>query len=122
MLHPHRRFGVAPVETPEELAEKLTDHTWTCCTGFYLISYPQYVFLNDSTCEDSVQEYAVIRLNREGTQIRQIESITFGWCSRKRAEAIIRDIIDGKYDRTEYHHPVSAKTEPAKGHRCGLCA
>lgn len=36
-------------------------------------------FLNDSFSEDGAQEYAVVRNGR------QIESITFSWCSRAEA-------------------------------------
>jgi hypothetical protein len=122
MMHKHRRFGIGPVDTPEELAEKLTGHTWTGCTGFYLAGHPQYVFLNDSTCEDAVQEYAVIKMNREGTNMRQIESITFGWCSSIQAENIIREVLAGGYDEGPWGGAVIVKTEPAKSHHCGLCA
>ena len=120
-MHKHRRFGIGPVETPEELAEKLTGHTWTGCTGFYLASYPQYVFVNDSTSGDGAQEYGVIKWDREGTDMRQIESITFGWCSRDRAEALIREVVAGRCDDSDFGSSVVLSIESIKGHRCELC-
>lgn len=52
MMHRRRRWCVGPITTAEELAEKLTKHTWTLCTGFYVASHPHYLFLNDATHED----------------------------------------------------------------------
>ena len=56
MLHQKRIFGVGDIEGIEELAEKLTETTWTLCTGF---RFQGLLFLNDSFTEDSAQEYAV---------------------------------------------------------------
>ena len=70
MIHDKRVFMVNEVATVAELAENVTQHTWTLCTAFQL---GDLFFLNDSFSEDGAQEYAVVR---DG---RQIESITFSW-------------------------------------------
>jgi len=107
------------VETTEELAEKLTQHTWTLCTGFELAGY---LFLNDSTSEDGAQEYAVVRRpSVPGRPFLQVESITFGWCNRQEAQGYIRQVIQGTSDATG--RPVTPAIEPAAEHgRCGYCA
>lgn len=87
MLHPMRRFNVVRIRSVEELAEQVTRYTWTLCTGFELDGY---LFLNDSFTEDSAQEYAVVK---DG---RQVESITFSWCTRYQAEKHVLDILAGK--------------------------
>ena len=92
MLHSRRTFCVTDVGTIEELAEKLTEHTWTLCAGFRLQTPEQtLLFLNDSTSEDAIQEYAV--LSEDG---RQLESITFGWCDQARAEGHVRAVLAGE--------------------------
>ena len=48
MLHTSRIWTIADVQTEEELAEKLTEHTWCTCSGFRLGGY---LFLNDATKE-----------------------------------------------------------------------
>jgi hypothetical protein len=120
MLHKNRIFAVSPVETAPELAEKLTRHTWTCCTGFSLTGHPEYLFLNDSFSEDGAQEYAVLKRSREGRVTRQVESITFGWCSQDRALELIQEVVSGAYDDGSW--PISVRTEPSSNHHCGLCA
>jgi len=39
-----RRWCVSAVATVEELAQKLTQHTWTLCTGFFVQTHPRYLF------------------------------------------------------------------------------
>jgi hypothetical protein len=87
MVHKNRRFNVKGVGSVEELADQITRCTWTLCTGF---EFKGYLFLNDSFTEDSAQEYAVVW---DG---RQVESITFGWCTRDQAEKHVHDILAGK--------------------------
>jgi hypothetical protein len=86
MLHERRTFQVADVATPEELAAKLAEHTWTTCTGFRLGSL---LLLNDSTSEDGAQEYAVLRGSR------QVESLTVSWCSREELAARLQVLAAG---------------------------
>lgn len=120
MFHSHRVWCVSPVTSPEELAEKLTETTWCCCTGFELAGY---LFLNDSTSPDGAQEYAVVK--RDGGQGRpvQIESITFGWCDRTKALTYIQDTLAGKYDRSEFRPEVAPTLQTPEQHgRCSHCA
>ena len=108
MLHPMRRFNVMRVRSVEELAEQVTRCTWTLCTGFELEGI---LWLNDSLREDGAQEYAVIRGGR------QVESITFGWCSREQAEMHIRNILAGKVVDMG---PVSPRLDH-RNRTCRLC-
>ena len=116
MVHERRRFSVADVATPEELAHKLTHYTWCGCNGFRLPGRPhELLFLNDAFSPDGAQEYAVVRAGR------QIESITFSWCSEAEALTFIQQLQAGTlgYD----YGPCAPVIEtPAVHGRCGLCA
>jgi len=93
MMHTNRIWCIARVATAEELAEKLTQHTWCCCSGFELNGY---VWLNDATCEDGAQEYAVVRKPTDADpQYRQVESITASWCSQEQLLRYIQDVHSG---------------------------
>ena len=94
MLHKERHWCVAPVETAGELAEKLSDHTWTLCTGFRL---GEYVYLNDSVSEDSAVEFGVVKEVEPGRWI-QIETVTFGWLNEERSLETIQHIQKGESD------------------------
>lgn len=90
MIHADRRFQLARADSPEDLAQRLTSMTWTLCTGFAIEHEGErYLFLNDSFSEDGAQEYAVI------SHGRQVESVTFGWCTYDQAIEIIRGILAG---------------------------
>ena len=94
MMHKDRVWCVAPVETAEELAHKLTQYSWCCCCGFEL---GDYLWLNDATGEDSAQEYACIRKPTAGDpHYRQIESITCSWTDEQQMLAHIHSIHDDK--------------------------
>ena len=108
MIHRHRRFNVAKIASAEELVAKISSCTWTLCTGFDLQGY---LFLNDSFSEDSAQEYAVIK------DSRQVENITFSWCSVEKATQAILDILRG---RTIDTGPVSPRLDHPDG-TCSLC-
>jgi hypothetical protein len=116
LIHTHRIFHIAEDLTDiAALAESLTQHTWTLCTGFKLVTdpaAPPLLFLNDSFSEDGAQEYAVVRNGR------QIESITFSWCSRAEAYNHIAYLVrGGGLDLG----PVTLRLEPSATHRCPLC-
>lgn len=118
MMHSRRTFCVCPVETADELAEKLTAHTWTLCTAFRL---RDYLFLNDSTGEDGAQEYAVVHAPTDRGPARQVESITFGWCDRAKALDYIRRTLDGEFDPAG--RPLTLRLETRDQHdQCGHCA
>lgn len=108
-MHPERRFSVTNIASAEKLAMMLTAFTWTLCSGF---EHEGFLFLNDSTRECGVQEYAVIRDDR------QVESITFGWCSDADALRYIHELLAGDIEDLG---PVQPITELAVGHTCPLC-
>ena len=112
----HRTFQIVEALTNiAAMAETLTQHTWTLCTAFTLAvdpSAPVLLFLNDSFSADGAQEYAVLR---DG---RQIESITFSWCSRAEAYDHIAYLVRGGGVDLG---PVTLRLEPADTHQCPLC-
>lgn len=118
-MHKKRRWFVGPVDSAETLAEKLTQHSWTLCTGFELLGY---LFLNDATSEDGAQEYAIVRRPAEpGQPWIQVESITFSWCTGQEALMYIRNAVQGTWDATG--RPVTPVVETVTEHgRCGLCS
>jgi len=107
------------VASAEDLAEKLTEHTWTGCSAFELGGY---LFLNDATCADGAQEYAVVKPLPDGG-FEQIESITFSWCNQDRALELIRKVLAGDFDQADYRRLVTPRLETSEKHeRCHLCA
>lgn len=118
MLHKRRTWCVSRIETAEDLAEKLAEHTWTACTAF---EHRGYFFLNDSTGPDGAQEYAVLRTLDDGTWL-QIESITFSWCSREKSLDYILRVVSGEFDQADYAVPVQPRLETPEEHgRCPCC-
>lgn len=122
-MHKRRRWCVSAVATAEELAEKLTQHTWTLCTGFFVQSHPRYLFLNDATHEDGAGEFGAVVGGMDGPYV-QIESITFSWCSIEEALDYIRKTLAGEYDVSSFAHALdlAGRLEPPDRHRCHLCA
>jgi hypothetical protein len=116
MLHTHRTWAVADVATADELAEKLTSMTWCLCVGFRLDGV---LFLNDATSENGAQEYAVVR----ECDHRQIESVTFSWIDRPKAERIIRAAVADRLSQAGYGAVAPSRIEPIARHgRCRFCA
>ncbi len=112
MLFNKRRWQVADINDAAELARKLTEHSWTLCTGF---RHRGFLFLNDSTCEDAPAEFCVVR----EADSRQVETITVGWCSAHRALSLITELTEG---RLEDHGQFSVRIETPDEHgRCSLC-
>lgn len=91
MMHQSRRWGISPVESPEELAQKLTASTWTLCQGFSLAGY---LFLNDSTGPDGAQEFAIVKPTNGS--FLQVESITFSWTTEAKALRLIKEALAGR--------------------------
>jgi hypothetical protein len=119
MLHKTRRWHVCDAPPADELAEKLVNHIWTTCTGF---RSGRYLFLNDSTGADGVQEFAICKVD-PGGDIRQIESITFGWCKLQQGREYVRDILDGRFDDECYGMFANLLIESSEQHgRCNACA
>jgi hypothetical protein len=122
-MHRHRCWGVGPVATAQDLARKLTDQTWTLCTGFYVIGHDHYLFLNDATHEDGAGEYAVVRGRIGSSEYVQLESITFSWCKYEKALAYIQQAISGQMDDSGFATPMKLHVETLDQHqRCHLCA
>lgn len=118
MFFKKRRWQITKVSTPEELADKLTNFTWTLCTGFELGGY---YFLNDSTSENGAQEYGVIKKDTG----KQVESITFSWCSFKEALSYIKKVLAGEYDGQAWGSGIDLNTQletPEEHGRCIYCA
>ena len=120
MMHERRRFSVSPVKSAHDLARKLTAHTWTLCSGFRLSGY---LFLNDATCEDGAQEYAVFREPHGSLDLyRQVESITFSWCSYEEALGLIVRSVRGEFDGDSWETPAPHVEDKATHGVCGHCA
>jgi len=82
MLHKNRCWRIAEVATLKDLAEKLTQYTWTTCTGF---RHEHLLFLNDAFSENGAQEYGVVDV-RTG---HQIESLTASWMTAERFAQLV---------------------------------
>jgi len=120
MMHNDRTWCLTPAESAEDLARKLTETTWCCCTAFAI---DRYLWLNDATSPDGAQEYAVL-LHKEGDgSFLQIESITFSWCSYDEALRFVQQTLRGEDDRNEWARPVQPTLQTAAEHgRCPHCA
>ncbi len=119
MMHSKRTWCVAPVDSAEDLARKLTEMTWTLCTAFELEGY---LFINDATSEDGAGEFAVVKRCGEASFL-QVESVTFSWCSYEDALEHIRRAITGQDDANDFAKPVTPQLESPEEHgRCHLCA
>jgi hypothetical protein len=124
MLHNNRHWVVGDVATPEDLAQKLTEHTWCGCNGFR-VEGTEYLFLNDATSGDGAQEYGAIKRlhGTEGARWLQVESLTFSWCTYESALALIRKVLAGEYDQADYAYPVILHLDTPEQHgRCAHCA
>lgn len=122
-MHRRRCWGVGPVATARDLAKKLTQQTWTLCTGFYVQGHEGYLFLCDATHEDAAAEYAIVRGRVGSSEYVQLESVTFSWCSESRALEFIQQAITGQMDQSEFATPMTLHVETLDHHqRCHLCA
>lgn len=120
MLHSKRNWSIAPVATAEELAQKLVHYTWTGCQAFQLA---HYLFANDSTSAGGTQEYAVLKASSDGSELVQIESITFSWCTEVKALELILQILSGEFDSIAYATVSRSRLCPVSEHGvCELCA
>lgn len=126
MLHNGKRsFKAVPVSSAEELAHEVTRATWVLCTGFRL---GDLLFLNDSFTEDSSAEYAVIQLPENTETLpnttvigKQIESITFGWCTEQEALENIKALPSVPYDTLKITS-IQIRIHVPKGEHCPECA
>jgi len=115
MLHKTRKWCVCDVESAEDLADKVTKSCWTMCTGF---RYKGYLFLNDSTSSDGIAEYAVVKEDN----LKQVESITFGWCNFEQALDYICRIVEGEFDEQAWESGITREQiQSPKEHKCHWC-
>jgi hypothetical protein len=118
MLHSKRIWSIFPAENAEWLAEQVTQYTYCGCNGFRL---GEYLFVNDATCADGAQEYAVLKA--AGAQYLQIESLTFSWMTQAKALAIIRRVLAGEFDHEQYGRIEPGRLQTPEEHGlCHLCA
>lgn len=110
-MHKDRFWSVSSPRDEHELARDLTEGLWTLCTGF---RYGGYLYLNDSTSEDAMQEYAVVRER----DLVQVESITVTRMTMDRALEFIRGTKEvpgfnyGKIELKRIQNAYSHKTCP----------
>lgn len=120
MFHNDRVWCVTPVESAEELARKLTDTTWTCCTAFALGGY---LWLNDATSPEVAQEFAIVKIAGPNGRPLQVESITFSWCDFDTALRYVQQTLRGEDDHSDFVRHVSpALQTPAEHGHCRHCA
>jgi hypothetical protein len=123
MLHKNRRWCLNIVSTPEELAKRLVEESWCCCAAFAVQGHEDYLFLNDATSEDGAAEFGEVKGGIDATKRRQIESITFSWCTIPQALAHIERTIRGEYDTGAFDVPLNVTVETPRTHgTCPLCA
>ena len=79
--------------------------------------------MNDSTCEDGAQEYAVFREPSGSLELyRQVESITFSWCSYEQALGCVRRVLIGGFDGGGWDTPAPNVEDVAMHEVCRHCA
>lgn len=111
MLH-KTRVHIEPlrVPTPEYLARYLATQTWTLCQAF---AWGDLLLLNDSTSEDGASEWAIVKGGR------QVESITFSWCTEEEALSYLLRLQAGELctDTGPLEPRFHPRTQP-----CAACA
>ena len=120
MFHRNRVWCVTSVRSAEELARKLTEITWTCCTAFELGGY---LWLNDATSPDGGQEYAAVKKAGPNGRPLQVESITFSWCDYPTALDYVQRTLRGGDEGSDFAREVSPALQTPEEHgRCCHCA
>jgi len=114
MLHIERVWSVSVVE-PTQLADKLTRYSWCLCVGFQCEGL---LWLNDSTSEDAVQEFAVVRVS-DG---RQLESVTVSWMTVENIEECQRQMSGPTVTPLYKWALFPTSVDKDKEHRCPHCA
>lgn len=95
MLHPNRRFRVRDRSalSVSAFAAELADQTHLCCQGY---QYKNLLLVNDATCEDGVQEFALVR---DG---RHIDHLNCSWNDADRVARLLEmhmNSTDPGYDQ-----------------------
>ncbi len=122
MLHQSRRWCITDCDdSAEALASDLARTTWVLCNGY---RWRGLLVLNDSTCEDAAQEYAVIDENSG----YQIESLTVSWMKTEDLISTLNEIAARRWPITMQRtwpagkDPRQRLEPPAIHRRCALCA
>lgn len=119
MLHKSRVWRIQTCTTPEEIAGIIARYdSMVLCTAFRV---GNITLLNDSTSEDSLQEYALCIGDI------QVDSITTSWCKPERLAEIIRGAMNGAYDGQRTYGVVDFGPSAKHGESdpdgcCHLCA
>lgn len=123
MLHADRIWVVSDVESVEKLAHDLTLMTWCCCQAFRVVQHPRYVWVNDSTSPDGIQEFALVRIGLAKGSFQQLETVTFGWLDEKQATKLIKAAINGDFDNSDWAREVRPILQTPQEHgTCCHCA
>ncbi|NNL66582.1 MAG: hypothetical protein HKP30_10090 [Myxococcales bacterium] len=85
MFHDRRIWTLADIDSPRELAEKLTQQTFVLCQGF---RWNGLLLLNDSLSEDGAQEYGVV----DAESGIQLDSLTVSWMTPERFLACLEEV------------------------------
>lgn len=82
LMHPHRMHCVETIDDLDTLAEAITQRVWPVHQAF---RWRGLLFLNDATCDEGAQEYAVYEAN----SLTRLESLTCSWMSASEFKAAI---------------------------------
>ena len=120
MFHDRRTWTVADIDSPRELAEKLTQQTFVLCQGF---RWQGLLLLNDSLSEDGAQEYGVVH---EPTGL-QLDSLTVSWMTPERFLACLEETAKRTVAETAFGRVDLAARTDSHGYGtddgpCALCA
>jgi hypothetical protein len=89
MFFEKRKYKVKKYDTVDALMDDFERcQTWCLCDGF---KAEGVLILNDSTCEDGAQEYAVIIPAQDRKTGTQIDSITASWCKPGEMRRIFKE-------------------------------
>ena len=119
-MHKGRTLGVGDIEDLDVLVDKLKEWSWTLCTGF---RWRGLLILNDSTGEDALQEYAIVR----EADLMQLESLTVSWYEPAKLKVDLTELADGRWGDSSYAPepwPSGLKREQCQsvqGHHCFRC-
>ena len=116
MIHKDRRWCMHLAVDVDDLAEKLTNFTWSTCQAFQLKGY---LFLNDSDSREEAQRYVVLQRLPDET-LTEIESITLNWSTAARVLEQLHRVVSGEYDMpAEQAERVDVTVEKPEKH--GIC-
>jgi hypothetical protein len=124
MLHKTRHWCIFAPTLAEIIESFIKTDSWVLCNGLkFEHEGREYLLLNDSTGEDSIQEYALCRIEETLTShylVTQLDSLTITWARRDGREALKELISKGtQYEDWKSSHLILTHD---KGETCPLCA